>query len=230
MPRTNVENILAQIDASGRHLFKGLISKDKLMLPEGAMASFLDGGLGWGELSEWGVPMGCGGREVIAQLLAHATQNKHWCLWVNSKSQVEVYPPAWESRGVDMSRVRFAETNQPVSDLKPVFMDPFFQFIVLDNPRTLSEDDLSFISRRAKSQRQIVLVLRNYFLSEKRGNVWAKLRVNIWRPDLASQLSLRIIKGLSPRQITLSSDFLDGRDISPSSEQMHLHAGAASYS
>lgn len=167
----------------------------------------LDGGLKWGELSEWGSPWGCGGREVLISFLSKLNKSHqsqaNWCLWVQGQEgEAHVYPPAWEAKGVDLKYIRFTKSLKPVKDLNPIFMSSFFKVIVIDAPQDLSMEDCQFLSRQARRHKQSIIVVRNYFLSPKKGNVWAKLRVNCWHDYLREQYFLKVIKGLSPRQIS----------------------------
>ncbi|SMF72672.1 hypothetical protein SAMN06296036_12725 [Pseudobacteriovorax antillogorgiicola] len=163
----------------------------------------LEGGLRWGELSEWGSPWGSGGRELIIRFLSplhQASQEPYWCLWIQGQEGVNVYPPAWEAKGVNLKYIRFTKSLNPIKDLKPVFLNPFFKVIVLDCPQQLSAEDCQFLSRQARCHRQSIILIRNYFLSPKKGNVWAKLRLNCWHNHLHNQFYLKVVKGLSPRQ------------------------------
>lgn len=173
-----------------------------------ALDQFLDGGLRFGSLTEWGSPLGRGGREVILQYLQCAEHHKDWCLWVCGQQDVRVYPPAWSARGVELSKIRFTYSDHPVRDLKPVFLDPFFRVIVLDVTRSLSLDDCAFLAQRARANRQAIIIVRDYFLSEKRGNVWAQLRLNCWQQEDGKRYHIRVVRGLSPRQLSFPADVL----------------------
>ena len=165
--------------------------------------AMLQGGMRFGEMVEWGMPRGRGGREIIALFLAQATHaidgpgslDASWCLWVSSDPDLVTYPPAWSARGVDLSRMRFACSQRVIDDLKPAFMDPFFKVIVLDDPHRLAAGDYAFLAHQARIHRQLIMILRNHFLTARRGNVWAHLRLNGWYNPIASRLSIQIIKG-----------------------------------
>ena len=177
---------------------------------------FFDGGLPYGSVVEWGVPFGLGGREVVLAFLSR-TPRTVWTLWISSKPQFTVYPPAWHARGVDLERIRFTCSSKPVEELKPALLDPFFKVIVFDAPRHFTDDDCAFIARGARARGQLVLILRDFLLGQRRGNVWARYRVNCWRPsqERMSQgrtrerhllqnrrsLYLRSVRGLASRQI-----------------------------
>jgi len=188
------------------------------VLPSGIalLDEFLGGGLPLGAVTEWGVPLGKSGREVVLTWLARATQggageSPTWALWVYARAQLIVYPPGWAARGVELERMRFVCTGAPLADLKPVFLEPLFKIVVLDAPRQFTDDDCAFVARQARANGQAVLVLRDTFLKSGQGNVWARLRVNCWRDDEARQFRLNIVRGLSPRQLALPDETLAAR-------------------
>src|SRR5690606_24230065 len=105
----------------------------------------LGGGLAFGSVSEWGLPIGQLGREIIVQLLARATTEGHWCLWVSERQSLIPFPPAWQARGLKLGRLCWVTSVRPVDELRPLLMDPFFRVIVLDAPRHLSAGDAAFL-------------------------------------------------------------------------------------
>lgn len=163
---------------------------------------FFAGGLPLGSIVEWGAPFGQGGRELLVRYLASVTK-EHWILWVHARACLTVYPPAWMARGLSLERLRFAVTAEPLEDLRAVFLEPFFRVIVLDAPPMFSKDDCAFVARRARVQRQLIILVRDHQLNASRGNVWARLRVNCWFEPGPSQYRLRVLRGLSPRQLSL---------------------------
>ncbi len=177
-----------------------------------SLDQFLDGGLRFGELSEWGAPLGRGGRGIIIRYLTRqglANDEKHWCLWVCGKAGVDVYPPAWMARGVDLSRIRFAYASQLLRELKPVFMNPFFRVVVIDAPKKLSAEDCAFLAQRARANKQAIILIRDYFLSVKQGNVWARMRLNCWQDEDGGRFHMRMVRGLSPRELALDTSIVE---------------------
>mgnify|MGYP001546475284 CR=1 FL=1 len=175
---------------------------------------FFEGGLPQGALCEAGAPIGRGGREVVLRFLAELTtrgisneigqKTPGWALWVHGHRDVAVYPPAWQSRGVNLERIRFASTAKPLEDLRPAFMEPFFKMIVIDSPERFSDEDCAFVARMARLHKQSILLLRHFFLSPGRGNVWAKIRFNSSFEFSTKQYHLQVVRGLSPRQTKFS--------------------------
>lgn len=176
----------------------------RLASPLPLLNQCLAGGLPYGSLSEWGLPLGMRGREVILAFLATATSTPSsvWVLWAHARSSIQVYPPAWQARGVDLRKMRFVKSKRLMHDLKPLFMDPFFKVIILDAPGRLIDEDYGFLARQARRHKKIIMVLHDHFLSTRKGNVWAKLRVNAWQDFSSRKMCLRVMRGLSPRQLS----------------------------
>jgi hypothetical protein len=190
-----------------------------LRIPSGILHfdDFLEGGLPANSLCEWGSPLGQGGRELLLRYVAQLTRghvadeigqrHPQWVLWVHHHEHTRVYPPAWQARGVSLRHIRFATSTQPLIDLKPAFLEPFFRMVVLDGTFALSKDDLAFLARQARYQRITIVVLRNFLLSEERGNVWAKLRLNaVYDPEYqdGSFLVTVIRGGMAPRSLSFA--------------------------
>ena len=170
-----------------------------------ALDGFFSGGLLLGSIIEWGLPVGRGGRELVAAYVASATQGSTvaapWrCLWVQGgRAELDIHPPALRARGVDLGRFFLTTSPEPVRQLKPIFLDPVFKLIVIDAPEKLSDGDLVFIAQKARAHRQIILLLRPHFLTDGRGNVWAKVRVNAWQEASPGTFRLESIRGLAQR-------------------------------
>jgi len=162
------------------------------------------GGLRPGELSEWGLPAGRGGRELILRLLAHAQQRSELglLLWVLPDNELAVYPPAWEARGLDLARIYFATTSHVMHDLKPAFTEPVFDAIVLDTPQ-ITQDDLAYMAGRARDNHNLMLVLRPYLLRSEKGNVWAKLRLNCWYDETRQEHQVHLLRGAPPCRVRI---------------------------
>jgi len=160
---------------------------------------FLGGGLRWGEISEWGLPLGKEGRRWVLPYLKAASQ-KNWCLWVSGYQDAEVFPPAFFAQGVRPERLVFAQSRRPVQELHAALIHSLFKLIVLDGSQGLTPGALAFLESKAREQRQAILVLRPFLLSNNQGNVWAKFRVNGWREPSGSYL-LRSLRGLSQAEL-----------------------------
>lgn len=176
----------------------------RLASPLPLLNQCLAGGVPFGSLSEWGLPLGLHGREVILSFLSTATSGPSaaWVLWAHGRSRIQVYPPAWRARGVELSKMRFTKSVEPIRELKPLFMDPFFKVIVLDAPGRLTDEDYGFLARQARQHKKVIMVLHDHFISTRKGNIWAKLRVNAWRDGSSRKMCLRVMRGLSPRQLS----------------------------
>ncbi len=168
--------------------------------------SFLGGGLGWGELSEWGLPWGTGLRDLILPFLASAQAQEQlgaWVLWIYGQRDVCVNPLAWHARGVQLGQLRFAASSKPLIELKPLFLSGFFRVIVLDSIPRLSTEDYAFLARQARRLQQHILILQPELLSSAQGNVWARLRINCWRDFSQQRVCITLLKGHQQRQLLL---------------------------
>ena len=159
------------------------------------------GGLPLGSLIEMGIPFGNGGRRLLVQLVAAATSGtsaaqKHWCLWISARPQPEVYPPAWQAMGVDLSLLRFAWSASPVVDLKTAFLDELFRLIIIDHPSGLRPDEYAFLAQCARNYRKIIIVARDTLLTPKDSNTAARYRLNVLRPPQQNVLRLVPVRGL----------------------------------
>lgn len=161
----------------------------RLSCGNAALDAFFGGGLPIGAVTECGMPLGRGGRNL---LLPYLRATDWWVLWVTRDDDLQPLPVSWLARGIQAERFVFAATQEPLQDLQRVFIRPFFQMIVLDRPARLTRDDCAFLSRQARQQNLTIVLVRDYFLSHTRGNVWAQTRVNAWtRQDVLVAKSLR---------------------------------------
>ncbi len=152
-----------------------------------------------GDLVEWGIPPGLNGRLIPLQLLKHRIPPS---VWIYHHHGLGVFASSWISHGVDLRRLFFICSENPVAELRPLFLEDTFKRIIIDSPRRFSNGDMAFVSQRARKQAQIVFLIRHYFLSEKRGNPYASLRINTWQSG-EGRFSLRIIKGSRTGKLSL---------------------------
>jgi hypothetical protein len=152
-----------------------------------------------GDLVEWGIPPGLNGRLIPLQLLKHQIPLS---IWIYHHHGLGVFASSWISHGVDMQRLFFICSENPVSELRPIFLEDTFKRIIIDAPRKFSDGDMAFVSQQARQQGQIVFLIRHYFLSQKNGNPHASLRINTWQSGKHS-FSLQMIKGPVSGRITL---------------------------
>lgn len=152
-----------------------------------------------GDLVEWGIPPGLNGRLIPLQLLKHQIPLS---IWIYHHHGLGVFASSWISHGVDMQRLFFICSDNPVSELRPIFLEDTFKRIIIDAPRKFSDGDMAFVSQQARQQGQVVFLIRHYFLSQKNGNPHASLRINTWQSGKHS-FSLQLIKGPVSGRITL---------------------------
>ncbi len=171
----------------------------------------LGGGLPIGGITEWGVPLGFRGRELLLPWLAHLTAPRNystaeWVLWVYPWDYLSIYPPAFAAHGVALPYTRFAKSVAPIRDLRPVFLEPFFRMIVLDAPTTLSEQDITFLARQARILKQSVVILRNNYLTKANSHVLIKKRINCYFRTDNDTFELEVLRGATaaPQKVKLS--------------------------
>ncbi len=151
------------------------------------------GGIHYGKVIEWGSPIGRCGRFMILRFLRDLHES---VVWIHGqKEELEVYAPAWAERGVDLSLFYFIRSRSPLPDLRPLFLEPAFKVIVMDCPERLSPGDWSFIASKVRENKQLLFVLRPFFLSTKRGNPLVSWRVNCWLKPKQGKYCLNFLKG-----------------------------------
>ena len=152
-----------------------------------------------GDLIEWGIPPGLNGRLIPLQLLKQQIPPS---VWIYHHHGLGVFASSWISHGVDLQRLFFICSENPVRELRPLFLEDTFKRIIIDAPRKFSSGDMAFVSQQARKQGQIVFLIRHFFLSEKRGNPYAALRINTWQSGQRC-FSLQLIKGAASNRISL---------------------------
>ena len=152
-----------------------------------------------GDLVEWGIPPGLNGRLIPLQLLK---QQIPLSVWIYHHHGLGVFASSWISHGVDLQRLFFICSENPVKDLRPLFMEDTFKRIIIDAPLKFTRGDMAFVSQQARQQGQIVFLIRHYFLTAKRGNPHAAFRLNTWQSARRS-FSLQFIKGPNSGRIIL---------------------------
>lgn len=152
-----------------------------------------------GDLVEWGIPPGLNGRLIPLQLLKHQIPLS---VWIYHHHGLGVFASSWISHGVDLQRLFFICSDNPVRELRPLFLEDTFKRIIIDAPRKLTRGDIAFVSQQARQHGQIVFLIRHYFLTARRGNPYASLRLNTWQSDRRS-FSLQFIKGPHSGKISL---------------------------
>jgi replicative DNA helicase len=152
-----------------------------------------------GDLIEWGIPPGMNGRLIPLQLLKQQIPPS---VWIYHHHGLGVFASSWISHGVDLQRLFFICSENPVRELRPLFLEDTFKRIIIDAPRKFSSGDMAFVSQQARKQGQIVFLIRHFFLSAKRGNPYASLRINTWQSGKAA-FSLQLVKGATNGRISL---------------------------
>ncbi|MFT4651069.1 MAG: hypothetical protein ACI8XX_002006 [Polaribacter sp.] len=154
-----------------------------------------------GDLIEWGIPPGLNGRLIPLQFLKQAIPVS---IWIYHHHGLAIFASSWISHGVDLRRLFFICSAQPVKELRPLFMEDTFKRIIIDSPKKFSTGDLAFVSQQARKNQQVVFLIRHYFLSQKRGNPYANLRINSWQ-NKTNGFSLQVIKGRTTGRIDIKA-------------------------
>ena len=152
-----------------------------------------------GDLVEWGIPPGFNGRLIPLQLLKHDIPLS---VWIYHHHGLGVFASSWISHGVDLQRLFFICSDNPVKELRPLFLEDTFKRIIIDAPGKFSSGDMAFVSQQARKQGQIIFLIRHYFLSQKRGNPHAAVRINTWQSGKHA-FKLQVIKGAVSSEVTL---------------------------
>ncbi len=152
-----------------------------------------------GDLVEWGIPPGLNGRLIPLQFLK---QDLPTSVWIYHHHGLGIFASSWISHGVDLRRLFFICSAEPVKDLRPLFLEDTFKYIIIDAPKKLSRGDLAFVASQARQQGQVVFLIRHYFLSQKQGNTHASLRLNTWQAH-KGLFSVQPIKGAKNAKINI---------------------------
>lgn len=192
----NASNTLRQKNQQEIHLQHDHITKQALDLKTDLPTNCL---------SEWGMPLGQKGRQLILKYLA---RRNGLVLWIYSEESMEVYPPAWHAQGMNLQRIYFARCSAPLTQLKAVFFEPLFQSIILDCPQDFSRDDQNFLAYRARKQKQSICILRNFFLSQNMGNPFAKIRLNCFYNHTKQEYRIHPVRGPLSQDIILTDQSL----------------------
>jgi len=123
-------------------------------------------------------------------------------VWIYHHHGLAIFASSWVSHGVDLRRLYFITSSNPVRELRPLFLEGTFKRIIIDAPNTLTNGDLAFITRQARAQQQIIFLIRHYFLSQKKGNAYATLRLNTWQGQYG-EFSIQVIKGSSTGKVVI---------------------------
>jgi hypothetical protein len=123
-----------------------------------------------------------------------------WILGGELAKCSEIYPPAWQARGIDLERLSVAYSQNPMDELKEAFVNTVFGCVVLDSVK-LKRRDFVFLAHRARQLQKTILVVQNFYLSSKQGNIWARYRMNCVQHSLG--LALKMIRGGEPRFVEI---------------------------
>ena len=152
-----------------------------------------------GDVIEWGIPPGLNGRLIPLQFLKNDIPIS---VWIYHHHKLAIFASSWISHGVDLDRLYFIRSANPVSQLRPLFLEDTFKRIIIDAPKNLSVGDLAFLATQARRNGQIIFLIRHFFLSPEKGNAYAAIRLNSWQKD-PRHFTIQIIKGAANGTIRL---------------------------
>jgi hypothetical protein len=155
------------------------------------------GGLPLRAITELGMPLGRKGRSLLLPLLAEVTGDGKMALWIYGHSDMMVYPPAFFAAGIAAEKMVFAEAPGPLNPMVPALTSPLFKMIVIDSPQRFTDRDGFYLRNLAEANEQMIVLIRNYFLSTKCGSSWARLRINAWKEGEGDAYRLVVVKGAS---------------------------------
>ena len=166
-----------------------------------SLDDFMGGGLPYGCLVEFGVPVTHGGRLFLLPFLAQATRTKQLILWINGHDDLNVCPLTLYANGIDPEFILFADSTKPFEDMRCAFLSPLFKIIVIDvSSRAITQGESAFLSQRARLQGQIVILLRDTNLTAEKGNAFAKIRMNIGWSLNQNGFLMRFLRGGAGQQ------------------------------
>lgn len=154
-----------------------------------------------GKIIEWGLPQGQNSRILPLLFLRGSIPAT---AWIYSQQNHDIYPPSWSCLGVHLNRIFFICSNEPVKQLRPLFLENTFKVLIIDSPKKFSKGDLNFVTQKIRENGQILFLIRNYLLSSKLGNPFAKLRVNCTQ-DKKNHYCIQFVKGKSLKKIYFPS-------------------------
>ncbi len=160
------------------------------------LEELLGGGLPVRAITEMGMPLGRQGRDLLLPFLAEVTGTKQMALWIYGHADMMVYPPTFFAAGVVANKMVFAQAKDSLQAMVPALTSPLFKMIVIDAPQKFTDRDGFFLRNQAEAHDQRIVLIRNYFLSNKCGSSWARLRINAWGDSLEDGYHLVAVKGL----------------------------------
>ncbi len=148
-------------------------------------------------ITECGMPQG--GRSLVLSAVHHSSSRVIWVL--NAGHPLSVFPPAWSQ--FDLEKILFLRISDVIKEAKALFLEPCFNTIVLDSFRNLREEDLAFIGMQARRFKFQTILIRDFFLTSKQGNIWAKSRFNILFDAKKDIFQIQTVRGIPSKKIAV---------------------------
>lgn len=157
---------------------------EKKMLGSGDadLDAFLGGGIPMGGVSIWYSSLGSQMREVLLNWVRRIhLQEKRPVLWILALNGVDILASAWASRGVDLELMYFAQSSNPIQDMREVFFSNVFPLIVIDGI-LLTQDEQAFLSVCARSRQQSIVILENQ-----------RIKASSWHPTIRQRIQFKAV-------------------------------------
>jgi hypothetical protein len=83
-----------------------------------------------GDVIEWGIPPGLNGRLIPLQFLK---KDMPTSVWIYHHHNLAIFASSWISHGVDLDRLYFIRSANPVAQLRPLFLEDTYAGIRLNS-------------------------------------------------------------------------------------------------
>lgn len=150
-----------------------------------------------GHLTEWGLPHGRGGRRMPLLLLGKLSEK---VLWLYDHPEALPYPQSLTPFGLSTENFHFACSQRPLRRFLPALVDTTYRNIVIDTSEPLRPGDFHTLARWARQSHRRFFLIRPFFLSHKKGNPFARIRINGSLQPHPMRLRWQILKG-TPYQV-----------------------------
>jgi hypothetical protein len=171
---------------------------------------FLGGGLAAGQLSEWGLPLGQDARRLLLLFVRQVQEQQGLVLWVHGHPGWMPYPAPWFAYGVCPEQLVFAYTEEPLAHLKQAWVqpEPVFGWVVMDLAWPLAAAEYAFLATCARKHRMHIALIRPVCLSNRNGNPWTRIRINV-TANAHGGWKLCAIKGVAKPSLMVTKNELD---------------------
>ncbi|MCJ8277705.1 MAG: hypothetical protein HRT44_02430 [Bdellovibrionales bacterium] len=151
---------------------------------------------------EFGVPNGSLARIIPFQVLNSFEKRT---VLITDKSNKIIYPPSLATMGYTLDQIQVIQSSEPIRDLKTILTEDAYKCIVIDSSERISKADFNLFFSLTRTQKIKLFIFRGFYLSNKNGNSFCKLRVNSSYDIMRNTFKLNLIKGIGKKSLTLKS-------------------------